>query len=59
MNKILSIVILFVLMVSVIYGQEGPLGEWPDFTSLGYITAPHPEGLTYQTHLYGDWGGIS
>ena len=37
---------------------EGPLGEWPDFTAIGYITAPHPDAPQYQTHLYGDWGGI-
>ena len=37
---------------------NGPLGEWPDFTPIGYITAPHPDYPQYQTHLYGDWGGI-
>jgi len=36
----------------------GPLGEWPDFAPIGYITAPHPNDPQYQTHLYGDWGGI-
>jgi hypothetical protein len=36
----------------------GPLGEWPDFTPIGFITAPHPDYPQYQTHLYGDWGGI-
>jgi len=39
-------------------GTNGPLGEWPDFTPIGYITAPHPDNPSYQTHLYGDWGGI-
>ena len=36
---------------------NGPLGEWPDFTPIGFITAPHPDYPEYQTHLYGDWGG--
>ena len=40
------------------FPQEGPLGEWPDFTPLGFITAPHPQNPNVQTHLYGDWGGI-
>ncbi len=39
-------------------GADGPLGEWPDFTPIGYITAPDPDNPQYQTHLYGDWGGI-
>jgi hypothetical protein len=39
-------------------GSDGPLGEWPDFTPIGYITAPHPDNPDIQTHLYGDWGGI-
>jgi len=39
-------------------GTNGPLGEWPDFTPIGFITAPHPDNPKYQTHLYGDWGGI-
>jgi len=39
-------------------GANGPLGEWPDFTPIGFITAPHPDDPQYQTHLYGDWGGI-
>jgi len=38
--------------------SEGPLGEWPDFTPIGYITAPHPDDPQNQTHLYGDWGGV-
>jgi hypothetical protein len=38
--------------------EEGPLGEWPDFTPIGFITAPHPDNSQIQTHLYGDWGGI-
>lgn len=38
--------------------SDGPLGEWPDFTPIGFITAPHPDDPSYQTHLYGDWGGI-
>ncbi len=37
---------------------SGPFGEWPDFTPIGFITAPHPDYPEYQTHLYGDWGGI-
>jgi hypothetical protein len=37
---------------------EGPLGEWPDFTPIGFITAPHPDYPQVQTHLYGDWGSI-
>lgn len=39
-------------------GSLGPLGEWPDFTPIGFITAPHPDNPGQQTHLYGDWGGI-
>jgi hypothetical protein len=39
-------------------GSIGPLGEWPDFAPAGFITAPHPDYPGYQTHLYGDWGGI-
>jgi hypothetical protein len=39
-------------------GANGPLGEWPDFTPVGFITAPYPDDPQYQTHLYGDWGGI-
>jgi hypothetical protein len=39
-------------------GTNGPLGEWPDFTPLGFVTAPHPDYPEFQTHLYGDWGGI-
>ena len=39
-------------------GSDGPLGEWPDFAPIGFITAPHPDAPEYQTHLYGDWGGI-
>ena len=39
-------------------GSMGPLGEWPDFAPIGFITAPHPDDPQYQTHLYGDWGGI-
>ena len=38
--------------------NDGPLGEWPDFVPIGFITAPHPDFPQYQTHLYGDWGGI-
>jgi hypothetical protein len=38
--------------------DDGPLGEWPDFTPIGFITAPHPDNPQYQTHIYGDWGGI-
>ena len=40
------------------YNSNGPIGEWPDFTPIGFITAPHPDNPEYQTHLYGDWGGI-
>ena len=40
------------------FDENGPLGEWPDFTPIGFITAPHPDNPSYQTHLYGDWGGI-
>jgi hypothetical protein len=39
-------------------GPEGPLGKWPDFVPIGFITAPHPDIPDEQTHLYGDWGGI-
>ena len=39
-------------------GTNGPLGEWPDFTPIGFITAPHPDYPEFQTHLYGDWGSI-
>lgn len=39
-------------------GSQGPLGEWPDFTPIGFITAPHPDDPGTQTYLYGDWGGI-
>jgi hypothetical protein len=39
-------------------GSDGPLGAWPDFTPIGFITAPHPDYPEYQTHLYGDWGSI-
>ena len=39
-------------------GTMGPLGEWPRFTPIGYITAPHPNNPQVQTHLYGDWGSI-
>jgi len=55
-----SIVACTVLLMSAysLQAQEGPLGEWPEFTPLGFITAPHPQDSTYQTHLYGDWGGI-
>lgn len=41
-----------------IEGADGPLGEWPDFSPIGFITAPDPDNPQYQTHLYGDWGGI-
>ncbi len=39
-------------------GSQGPLGEWPDFEPIGFITAPHPDAPQYQTYLYGDWGAI-
>lgn len=37
---------------------DGPLGQWPKFVPIGFITAPHPDYPEYQTHLYGDWGSI-
>jgi hypothetical protein len=40
------------------YGEDGPLGEWPDFNPIGFITAPHPDNPQVQTFLYGDWGAI-
>ena len=49
---------IIIISTSIIISQDGPLGEWPDFTSLGFITAPHPDDSNYQTHLYGDWGSI-
>ncbi|PLX04569.1 MAG: hypothetical protein C0595_02650 [Marinilabiliales bacterium] len=52
------ILTLLLLYTTRLYSQEGPLGEWPDFTPIGFITAPHPQNPNYQTHLYGDWGGI-
>ncbi len=39
-------------------GSLGPLGQWPEFTPIGFITAPHPDNPEYQTYLYGDWGAI-
>ncbi|MHC4945435.1 MAG: hypothetical protein ACYTG7_20680 [Planctomycetota bacterium] len=39
-------------------GANGPLGKWPNFEPIGFITAPHPDYPQYQTHLYGDWGAI-
>ncbi len=39
-------------------GSEGPLGEWPQFIPIGFITAAHPDIPDQQTHLYGDWGSI-
>ncbi len=56
LNK--SILCILLLLTTRLYAQEGPLGEWPDFKPIGYITAPHPQNPNYQTHLYGDWGGI-
>jgi len=38
--------------------SSGPLGEWPKFAPIGYITAPHPNNPQIQTHIYGDWGSI-
>jgi len=58
MNPFRSIFIILLLLVTDLSAQEGPLGEWPDFTPMGFITAPHPQNPNYQTHLYGDWGGI-
>ena len=45
-------------LITLLHTQQGPLGEWPDFTPIGFITAPHPQNPNVQTHLYGDWGGI-
>lgn len=53
-----SILIILLLFTTQLYSQEGPLGKWPDFTPIGFITALHPQNPNYQTHLYGDWGGI-
>jgi hypothetical protein len=39
-------------------GSKGPLGHWPNFEPIGFITAPHPDYPQYQTYLYGDWGAI-
>ena len=39
-------------------GADGPLGHWPNFVPQGFITAPHPNNPSVQTHLYGDWGSI-
>ena len=39
-------------------GADGPLGEWPDFVPIGFITATFPDTPSVQTHLYGDFGGI-
>jgi len=39
-------------------GSLGPLGQWPDFEPIGFITAAHPDDPQARTHLYGDWGGI-
>ncbi len=39
-------------------GENGPLGEWPQFVPAGYITAPHPDDPEIQCPLYGDWGWI-
>jgi len=51
--------ITVVLLANLALAQtDGPLGEWPDFTPIGFITAPHPDNPAYQTHLYGDWGAI-
>ena len=54
----LAIIIFLFAAETELFAQDGPLGEWPDFTPLGFITAPHPQDSNYQTHLYGDWGGI-
>ena len=58
MKSIILIICTVILCSTLLNAQQGPLGEWPDFTPLGYITAPHPQNPNYQTHLYGDWGGI-
>jgi len=39
-------------------GSSGPLGQWPDFTPIGFITAPNPDDPEVQTYFYGDWGAI-
>ena len=54
-----SLISLLIIFTSVsISRADGPLGQWPNFTPIGYITAPHPDYPQYQTHLYADWGGI-
>lgn len=61
----LIFLICFILVIAVeaedVKGREGangPLGVWPDFKPIGFITAPHPDYPEYQTPLYGDWGWI-
>ncbi len=39
-------------------GSDSPLGEWPEFVPIGFITDLHPDYPEVQTHLCGDWGGI-
>ena len=39
-------------------GSDGPLGEWPDFVPIGFITAPHPDTPGVQSHLYGDYWAV-
>lgn len=55
-----AVVILCCIAGPAAFCQDGtgPLGEWPDFEPIGYITAPHPDDPQYQTYLYGDWGAI-
>jgi hypothetical protein len=57
-------VLLFVLGAGALFAEpvppdpDAPLGYWPQFTPIGFITAPHPDDPEVQTFLYGDWGGI-
>lgn len=56
--RLLHTLLLVICISPFLISQDGPLGEWPEFTPQGYITAPHPMDPSFQTHLYGDWGGI-
>ncbi len=53
--------IFYVFSIGQVYanelGKEGPLGEWPTFEPIGFITATFPDSPAFQTHLYGDAGG--
>jgi len=54
----LSLLIIFHSIEPALKAQEGPLGEWPEFNPIGYITAPSAQNPNVQTYLYGDWGAI-